>query len=213
MAFQELSGSVGGAVLTRAGGVSVMKRKPRYKYPVQPSQRLVHERLRAAAAAWNGLSWEQAEAWNRYAKSLKRVDEFTGQEYEGKGINAFTALATKVLQVDPSAPIPLSPPTWEMRYEMPLVTVSDAPGAAIYTASGPTLEGIVAELMAQPLLNERRSPTKFYKSQAFAAFTAGELSAQVPLAPGWWALAVRFVEASTGRQGLVLPLRRLEVSE
>ncbi|HZH98978.1 MAG TPA: hypothetical protein VEX38_08400 [Fimbriimonadaceae bacterium] len=96
---------------------------------------------------------------------------------------------------------------------MPLVTVSAALGGAIYTASGPTLEEIVAELMAQPLLNERRSPTKFYKSQAFAAFTGPGLSVELALAPGWWALAVRFVEASTGRQTSVQPLGRVQVTE
>jgi hypothetical protein len=211
MAFQDLRGGVGGVVCSKTRGGNVVKRKPRYRYPVQPSLREVQARMKEAMAVWSTLTWEQVEEWNAYARGLERVDSITGAEYSPSGINAFMGLSTKFLQVNPEEPIPLAPPTWEMQWDHPMVSATGGTGVVQYTASGPTPEGIVAELLAQPLLNQRRSPTKFYKSQAFVSFTDEHPSAQVTLAPGWYALAVRFVEVSTGRATLLTPMGRVEV--
>ena len=65
-------------------------------------------------------------------------------------------------------------------------------------ASEPNSSGTTTEIMGQKLANPRRLPGPFYKSALFHAFTSGG-SAFVPLGPGSYALAHRFVEVATGQ--------------
>ena len=53
--------------------------------------------------------------------------------------------------------------------------------------------------LIQPLKTAHRSPGRFYKSQAFAAFAPGSLNRSFVLPPGWYACAFRFVNALTGQ--------------
>lgn len=85
-------------------------------------------------------------------------------------------------------------------------------GVLTFSASGPTGTDTVVELLIQPLLNGKRSPTQFYKSAAFVTFDAAHLTRAVSLQAGWYAAAYRFVEKATGRSTMMQTLGKLEVS-
>jgi hypothetical protein len=65
-----------------------------------------------------------------------------------------------------------------------VVTVAGASGAAVFTASGPTGDDTCVELLIQPLLNAKRSPTQLYELAAFVSFVSGSLTHSIPLQKG-----------------------------
>jgi hypothetical protein len=80
------------------------------------------------------------------------------------------------------------------------ITVASLPGGIVFTADAANREGVLTELLLQPLASQhRRTYARRYRTQASVAYTGTTLDATVPCGPGWYAAAVRFVEASTGR--------------
>ena len=73
-----------------------------------------------------------------------------------------------------------------------------------WTASAANEPDTVTELMVQKLPNPRRKPTKQYTAAAFVQFTAGALTYDLPLDPGTYSLAYRFIRLSTGQSTLRL---------
>jgi hypothetical protein len=210
MAFQDLRGQVGDKVVARTDHGLVVKRLPRYKRPVSPKLAASSARLKLASEIWVGLTLPQVEAWRDYAAGQRRRDDVTGEEYSPTAKNAFVSLAVKFLQVDPQGEVPLVPPAAPFLGDSVRLEVAASPGGARFDASGPNGADVTTELLAQPLANVRRLPGKRYVSEGFKRFTPGSLSVVVPLAPGAWALAARFVRPSTGQ---ATGLRRLGVVE
>lgn len=87
------------------------------------------------------------------------------------------------------------------------------PGEGVrFAASGPNAEGVLTELLAQKLPSLHRKPAaKEYRTRGFVAFAPGRLTADLPLGKGAWALAVRFVRASSGQETAVVPLGKVVV--
>lgn len=168
--------------------------------------------MKQASETWNTLSCAQAAAWNQYGESLIRHSAFDGQAYRSTGFNAFVALSVKILQMDPEATLPMSPPQGEFLGDSILLSMGTTSGAIVFTATGANSPGVVTELMLQRMPNIRRKVGKQYKAEAFVAFTAGSLSHILPAEPGAYAGAYQFVEASTGRVTGILPLPPLEVA-
>ncbi|MEQ1935419.1 MAG: hypothetical protein ABL962_16290 [Fimbriimonadaceae bacterium] len=65
--------------------------------------------------------------------------------------------------------------------------------------------------MLQKLVNIRRAAGTQFKTDGFFAFTAEQLSVDVPVEPGAYIPAYQFVNAATGQVAGVLVLERLEV--
>ncbi|HZH98945.1 MAG TPA: hypothetical protein VEX38_08235 [Fimbriimonadaceae bacterium] len=98
-----------------------------------------------------------------------------------------------------------------MPHEMPLVPAAATPGGVIYSPFGPNprrdrggTDGATALERAE-IADEVLQVASVHRVHSRRAQRAGAAGA------GLVAFAVRFVEVSTGRQGLVLPLGRLEV--
>ena len=73
-------------------------------------------------------------------------------------------------------------------------------GALTLTASQPNAQGVVTEVLTQPLANARRKPReRDWKTAAFVAFAAGSLTRTLALPTGAYAVAYRFVNAATGQ--------------
>ena len=92
------------------------------------------------------------------------------------------------------------------------MTPNSVSTGASFVATTGLPDSILVELMIQPLLNGKRSPTKFYKSAAFVSFPEGDLTVDVPLQAGWYACAYQLVEASTGRATRQRPMGKIEVA-
>lgn len=209
---EAMSGGAGDVVVSRTRSGMATRSKPSYRYPKVPAVQEGVARLRAANALWNAMGVAEAEEWNRYAATLSRRDPFTGKQYAPSGKNVLVALASKYMQANPGAPIPVSPPTSPYLPPSGSVTVSAACGGARFEASEAPPPGTVVELMIQRLVNGKRKPTSFYKSAAFTPFSEGSLEHTIPLSPGWYAVAYQYVEQGTGRTQGMLTLGKIEVA-
>lgn len=209
MAFADLRGGMNShvLVLTRSG-LSV-RRKPRYKYPVDPAVLEGSLRMQSASAIYSTFSASEAAAWRRYAATLARVDPVSGKQYTPAGRNAFIGLAVKFQQVNPEAEIPRMPPVGDFAGDVVTVSAAAVAGGIRFTADRANAVGVTTELMLQKLPNVRRMPGKVYKAVAFEAFEPGSLAVDVPMEPGVYACAFRFVEIATGRQTLPMPIAGL----
>ncbi len=206
MAFERIVGRMGDLVVVQLKSGQALRGRPTYRRQTSPAQRDVIDRLRQAREVWNALSAAQAQAWDRYAQTVERHSAVSGQAYSPAAYNAFIGLATKVLQANPEATIPVDPPTSAFEGDSVLVAVEAAEGAVRFTASGANAAGVVTELMLQKLANVRRKPTTRYGSAAFVAYAQGALAHDVPVDPGVYACAYRFVRAATGQATLPQPV-------
>lgn len=221
MAFDGAARAIGPYVVVRGRSGPVVRKQAVYKRRSTPEQAVQEGRLKAVAAVWSEFGAAEAQAWNGYAATIEKRDGVTGVAYSPSGYNAFSALAYRILQMDPTAAVPHWPPTGTFLGDSVVVSVSsvaqaslpanpdiagteacttgDHAGFLTFAASAPNAPGVVTELMLQRLVNVRRTPTAQYKSAAFVAFDTTHLSASVPVEPGIYASAYRFVERATGR--------------
>ncbi len=313
--LEGVSGQIGGGVVVTGRSGLVLRRRSVFRKGSTPAQRTANARFAAAMAAFNALTPDQADAWDRYARTLVRTNPLTGEPYQPTGVNAFVALATKVLQVDPGAAVPVLPPggdyvgdpvTFEVSVvpgpglqlafdfealeaggaegpgggphlpapppsakervsfgdppaqERGAVPRSPDPGAVLphpaladrapgepqdtrhpqpptpspqnqdggslglepevgggvrITASGPNRPGSVTEILLERLTSPRAKPRGRFVTAAFATFLPGSLSLTLPLAPGAYAFATRFVERATGRTTLLQATPRVVVPD
>lgn len=197
--FEAAAGTFGNVIVTQGRSGTVLRARPTYRRQSSPDQRRQAARFGRASRAWAELTMDEADAWNAYADRLTKHDALSGRDYSPTGYNAFVALAIVLLRLDPLAPVPALPPVGGFEGDRTLVFATGEAGAARFTASAPNRAGVVTELMLQPLANVRRKPGKAYKGMAFALFENGALIADVPVEPGVYAAAYRFVERATGR--------------
>lgn len=98
------------------------------------------------------------------------------------------------------AAIPSLPPSEAFLGDSVEVSIAAVAGGVEFTASTANGDGVVTELLLQPLASRhRRTYLRQYRSQRFVAFSAGE-TVLVPCSPGWVACAIRFVRAATGQE-------------
>lgn len=198
--IEGLHGKSGNSVFVRtSGGISVRDHVIPHD-PKSPLQLAARRRLSLCADAWHQLSPEQGQAWRAYAAKLssRLPGGQTGKIVRAQ--NIFNALACKVLQVNPEATIPLDPPSRPFGGDGVEVTVSAQEGQITFTANTANRNGVVTELLLQPLRSGASNPqAKAYRSQAFVAFSSDHLSEVVTLDAGWYACAYRLVNAATGQ--------------
>lgn len=199
-----ISGRLGGVVFSDTPWGMTMRELPERSRRVSGAQAEVRMRMTRAAAAFRGMTLQQAAAWRAYAESLNGDKP---QSRKGGGISAqqaFNALTTKLLQIDPEAEIPLTPPSDPFGGDALTFTLASAPGGVQVTADRPNTPGVVTELLLQRLPSVHcRTYLQRYRTALFTRFDAG-LSVLLPCSPGVWAVGVRFVRASTGQ--MVAPL-------
>jgi hypothetical protein len=212
-AFQSASGALGEMIVSEVRGAPIARRRPRYKRPTAPSQAAAAQRFAQACEAWNALTPNQAQQWRDYAESVWRSNAMTGTRYRGNAMTEFVALATTFLQATPNGSIPLSPPSDSYIADRVTINVSAIEEGARWTASAANEPDTVTELMVQKLPSPRRKPTKQYTAAAFVQFTAGALSHDLPLDPGTYSLAYRFIRLSTGQPTLRLIAGLITVEE
>ncbi len=78
--------------------------------PRTADQTRQRNRLARAVATWSGLDPGVRAAWEAYARSLAVTDPESGLPRTPRAMNLFTAQFTKLMQLDPAAAPPLSPP-------------------------------------------------------------------------------------------------------
>lgn len=164
--------------------------------------------MRVANAAWNLVNAQQFKDWKRYAETIDLIHPKTGAVYHPTAKNAFVSHALKLLQIDSQTEVPLDPPSVSFSGDSIEVTVCDSSQdffgcdsaeTISLCASGPNQSSVVTEILVQKLKNCRRTPTQQYRSVGFIQFSDNCLTYEIPLEPGLYSCAYRFVQRFTGQ--------------
>lgn len=197
--IDSISGTYQGIVAVNSRTGLVIRSKPRYRRPTTDAQRACAERLKIVTTFWTELNREHAQLWNEFAQRFPRQNPVNGKVYRATGYNTYTALALKVLQVDPEATVPSMPPAEAYPGPGLGIVARSAPGGIEFEASEATPAGTVVEVMAERLANDRRSPTNRLTTLGFVAFESDSLAVLVPVSPGYYWVAYQFVNVATGQ--------------
>lgn len=197
--FEGVSGSTGSAVFAQTMYGTVMKAKPRYRERSSPALEAQKQRFRLAVAAYRTLTMEQNRAWKAFAASPLNTNPETREPQGITAYNAFIGLATRFLAVSPTLPIPVLPPQFPFAGDALTFAFTGETGRIMVAASGANSANTATELFVCPLNFAAQSVRlQDYTSAAFVAFTPNMLSTVLELAPGWYGVASRFVERTTG---------------
>ncbi len=159
-----------------------------------------------AARAFRNLTAPQMQAWRAYAAAQNRTDKLTGRTYAPAANSIFAGLAAKLLQIDPQAELPTAPPSSPFRSDSIRVTAQPAAGGITFIPSAPNSEGILTELILQPLKSIHRTPNpRSYRTMAFTSFAEGQ-PVTIPTRLTPYAPAYRFVDSATGQSSGLIPL-------
>jgi hypothetical protein len=209
----ELRGRAGSAVFSMTANGLSMRPYTIPADPRTPAQMASRARLSRVSQRWKTLTPAQHRAWRDYAATVTRFHSYGGPPYSPPPHTLFIALGSKFLQVNPDGDIPLLPPAYPFFGDTVRVSAAGEPGAVVFTATGPNADGILTELLLQPLLHAGRKPkATLYRAESFVAFAPGSLTAAIPVAPGAYAPAYRFVNSLTGQEANRVDLEVLSVT-
>ena len=211
MAIDDMAGTAGGLTVSRGRTGLVTRSAPRYRRAISPAQAASMARMERAGLAWNDLPERCVAEWRRHAKDLVRRGSVSGQSYHPLAFNVFSGLYCKLLQIDPSAPVPQWPPQGSFGGDDISIEVSASVEGIVYVATGPNAPDVLTELLYQKLPSRHRVPKPKYKSGGFRAFTEEGDPFVLPVEPGYYACAYAFVEASAGRSTGVWPIGTVAV--
>ncbi|MEQ1822909.1 MAG: hypothetical protein ABL949_10375 [Fimbriimonadaceae bacterium] len=167
----------------------------------------VRESLRRASQTFKGFTPTQVQAWSNYAGGVVHHNPVNGVAYSPTALNAFTTLATKLLQINPSGTIPSTPPTTAFAGDTITISVVASAGTLTFSASKANAANVTTEILLQPLKSANRKPSlKEMRHKAFQAFATGSLSLPITVPPGYYAAAYRFVNTLTGQTTLPVML-------
>ena len=203
---------LGSVVYAQTEGGTVMRSRPRATKGRSEAQEAASRRLERAQAIWNGLDDGEVRAWRDYALREAGRDPRTGGTRRLAANWVFKGLAAKYLQVHGGLDAPRLPPEGAFRGDLLDVTVEGLPRALRFASGESNRPGVLTELMVQRLKNRNNETRpRSYVSLGFVAFRAG-VPVEVP-APfvGHAALAVRYVEAATGRMTEIVEIGRVTV--
>ncbi|MBS1712697.1 MAG: hypothetical protein JST30_00020 [Armatimonadetes bacterium] len=193
-------GKIGTVVFMNAKSGPTARVKAGVRNPKSLAQRAVRGYLSKAAKTFEGLTSAQADAWNAYGAGQVRHNPVTGETYPLSGISAYVELAVKFLQLTPTGTLPVTPPATDFTGDTITLTATAGTGQITLTASGASQLGVTCEVLLQKLPGRNRKPNPDgYVHAAFKLFASGSLDLVVPVPPGFYAAAYRFVKNTTGQ--------------
>lgn len=211
--LQDLRGKAGNVVFQKSKEGLIVRPRVRGTNPNTPAQVAVRTSLTRASQAYEALNPTQYLAWKNYAST--QIRHSGAKSYSPTAINAFTELAAKFLQVNPTGTIPLTPPSTEFIGDTITITASASAGKVTYTANAANATNVKTEFLLQPLKNVNRKPAaKGYRSKGFYSFVGGSLTRDITVPAGFYAVGYRFVNNLTGQatEPVYLPLQTVTLS-
>ena len=211
-AIERFSGKAGGTVYTAGYSGPIAKAYVVGLDPHTPAQMAIRHWMALSAAAYQHLTLAQAAAWEVYAASATRHNPTTGAAYHPTAYNAFNALTVKFLQASGGGVVPVLPPGSAFAGDTIAVTAAGLSGSVKFTAGGANGANVTTEILLQALPSPRRKPNPDkYRTKGFIHFGLGILDFGLPVAPGWYAPAYRFVNALTGQMTPLFALPIVQV--
>lgn len=200
--LESAHGKAGTVVFKRAptGTVIVPRIKPRN--PQTPAQQAARANLGRAAAAFRALTSEQFAIWQEYAR-MEASRNAEDQEFAPAANSIFIGLASKFLQINPAADIPITPPAEPFTgdsVEVELETTETPEGVvATFVPDQANRPGAVTELLVQRLKSRNRTPElRAYRTHGFTTFPEST-PITLHLPSGHYRFAVRFCCPTTGQ--------------
>ena len=207
MAFEDLAGKDGSVVARRSKNGVILTPYVIPRNPNTNAQETIRGYFGKGARAFRALNNTQVAQWQTYAETLTFRDPVTGKTYHPTDIAAFQQLAVRFLMANPTGTIPVTPPATPYLGDSITVTATPSAGKVTFTASAANSLGTKTELLLQKLKGSHYNPTEGgYRSKAFVSFTAGSLSADVVVPPGYYAAGYRFVNTTTGQATEMVPI-------
>lgn len=207
-----IRGKIGGVVFAKARSGPTIRVRVRPANPNTTRQSEVRAALTNAARGYKDLSSTDAEAW-RFAATGISLPNGVGGQFQPSGINYYTQLTAVFLAVTPSGTPPTTPPS--SPYTGDTIGVAGAGGVGVVTfdptaanTAGSTTELLVARL---PAPNRLPRPGD-YRVEEYHVFTGGADVVSITEPAGYYALAYRFVEISTGQRGPLVVLGTFQVT-
>ncbi len=202
-----MSGRLEGRVYRDLGGEGFVSAAPTVVNPRTQAQMDARARLSLAVRLWRELPPDAMGRGREGAEANAGFSPTTGRRRSGRGDLVFRGLAAKYLQIHGGVRAPTEPPPSPFYGEGIVVTATGGASGVRFAASSPNSPGGLTELLVQPLAAAYRKPhPEEYRTRAFVAFADGALEAEVPLSPGAYACAIRFVRGTTGQAGPLVPL-------
>jgi len=209
-----LRGKSGNSVFSKTKSGIVVRDHVIPTNPKTAAQQGIRNGFRTGSQTWSTLSAARVAAWNTYAAKFTTRSK-GGKLRKKRGIDVFTGLATKFLQVSPSGSVPLDPPTSAFLGDVITVTATTSAGFVTFTGSAPNTTGVTTEVLLQPLANaNRKAQPGAYRTKGFHVFTGGSLTKQIAVPAGFYAAAYRFVRIATGQESNLyfLPTQTVSLS-
>lgn len=202
-----LSGTTGRLVFVKTATGTRVRARITPHNPQTPAQSAARLRLRQAMAAYATLTDAQLLQWREYAHAVNAQNLQNGRLTALRSNSVFCGLACKYLQVTPDGVVPAVPPATLFLGDGIQITAQAGANRVQFTASGANASDVQTELLLQKLVTRFRTPQPDkYRTQGFAAFTADSLTWETAVPAGWYAAAVRFVQARTGQESALIPL-------
>jgi hypothetical protein len=200
MAFNDLRGKAGTVVVSKGRSGLVIKPKTVAKNPQTPAQQVARENLSRAAQAFAKLNASQIQQWKFYAEQHPKTNKVNGESYAPTALNVYTALATKILQVNPSMILPSVPPATDFNGDTIKISIGEShAGALTLESTGPNGSGVITEILVQRLASPGRTPyAKNFRTNQFYNWNPTQ-TLDIELLPGYYAIAYRFVKINTGQ--------------
>lgn len=198
--LQSISGKVGNAVFHKTKDGIIVAPRTKGSNPNTAAQQLVRAALTKASRDWKNFDLSTVQAWENYAAGITFHNRTTGQAYTPTGINAYTELASKFYQMNPTGTAPTTPPAAAFNGDNVTITAVAATGKITFTASAANAAGVTTEFLVQTLASKNRKPQKNgYRVKGYYAFVTGTLSHDIDVPTGYYAAGYRFVSTATGQ--------------
>ena len=211
--YEALSGRLGNAIAAnQQDGTELRAHNPISKQPFTPKQLAREAAFTKANQTWTTLDSATVSLFRTYAATQRVRNSLTGK-YRTRGAkNVFVGMYAKLLQVSASSGLPQIPVGPFVAPEI-AVQVQAQTGRLVFTGSASTTANVRLEGLYQRLPSRNALPqANGYLTAAIGSLEAGdgnELDA--PVAPGFYACAFRWVDATTGLDTPVVPLPMMTV--
>lgn len=208
-----LSGTAGNVVFVRQpGGGTVVRQRVTPRDPWTPAQAAARAIMTRAGHFYAQLTDVEVEEWERYARLLEQESRLNGVVIRIRTYNAYMSLAARFLALHPESEPPRTPPATSFPGDRIEITATAVEGAVRFEASGPNADDVTTELLLQRLRYAHGGPlTDKYRHQKFYVFSPSGLEIDVPVPPGRYAPAVRFLRLSTAQPTPLLLLPTVRV--
>ena len=210
--FESFSGKLGDIQFSETKYGQIGGKAATLNDPKTPKQTASRQTLGRSSAFYGALDQEHKDEWRDYAKKLRVTDKHSGAKYSPDAIAAYNSLADRWLAAHKGVGTPpASPPTGSFVPPSTVLTAVASGSQVVFTGTQETPPDTIVEFWLQKLPNATRKPSaNGYRVVGYAPLEEkGGFKFAVPVKPGPYAGAYRFIQLSTG---LATPLVTIPVS-